>query len=96
MDKIPWIKRAVSRQSRPAIRNTGQTRWVKRYSHQITRGWNAPITSSDAAPTTTPSQFSSIDITSRTSYHRKTNVETHELSFLLNRLRQQSKITLLW
>ena len=30
MDKIPWIKRAASRQSRPAIRNTGQMRWVKR------------------------------------------------------------------
>lgn len=69
MDKNPWIRRAASRHSRPTIRKTGQARWVKRYSHQITRGWKAPITSSDAAPTTTPSKFSSTDITSWTSYH---------------------------
>lgn len=69
MEERPRIKRAATRQSSPAIKNAGQTRCVKWYSHQITRGWNAPMINKDAAPTIMPSIFRSTGITSKLSYH---------------------------
>lgn len=38
MEMMPWTNRAPQRQSKPATKNTGQTRWVKWYSHHMTSG----------------------------------------------------------
>ena len=62
VERIPSTNSAKTIQTSPHRRNNGQILYEKWYSHQITRGWNAPIIKRDAKPTIILSKFNSMKV----------------------------------